>query len=845
MRVTFGLKFIGEALAALALLSQPVSAALPPPSITSISPTAGSTNGGTIVTVSGSNFQNGATVAFGPSNATLVTFVNSTTLKATTPAHPQEGVVGVFVTNPDGQSASLPSSYTYHLPPSISSVSPTNGPPAGGITVVITGSYFRTGAKVLFGTTQSTSVIFDNNTQLRAVSPAHAPGLVSVTVTNPDGQSATLQSAFTYNLALTLASVSPTIGPTAGGTKVTLKGTYFFSTSKVSFGGLAASSITFVSSTMLTAVAPAHFAAKVDVTVTNPSGEKATLSNAYEYSSNPIVYSLNPNEGLPPGGTTVTLKGAELKAVDKVLFGGVAATIKSTSPSQVVVVTPPYLKGGPVDVVVKTPYSSLTIPQGFDYTMIILTNGLDDGYPNIPYHAALTAYGGKLPYTWSVSAGHLPNGLALNSSTGILSGLPGTTYGTYTVTIQVTDSNKPALVSTKVFTFNILFGFQPGPIPSTFFGMIVYNQFNWPSVSVGALGKGLSTTWPFIEQNKGVYNWTVLDEYVLQAQSHNVTLYWTNANVPPWAAADKNSCSHYPGSNIYACTSMVSNIADFDTFMTALVTRYKGKIQFYELWNEPNVANVYTGTMTDLVTLTMHAYNDIRATDPAAQISSPSPTSAGFLQDYFNAGGPKGVDAIAIHGYPDVGYADVPEAIVGFKSVNTKSVMVQLGLQNKPIWDTESSWGGVGSITDPDLRTGFVARSYLLHWSVGIPRFYWYAWDSTTWGTLWTPTGITPAGVAYQQVFNWMVGATMPSPCSENGGTTYTAVYTCDLTRTGGYLGRAVWDTTQTCNKGSCTTSPYTPDPMFIQYRDLQGNVHPISPGQIVQIGAKPILLEN
>jgi hypothetical protein len=85
----------------------------------------------------------------------------------------------------------------------------------------------------------------------------------------------------------------------------------------------------------------------------------------------------------------------------------------------------------------------------------------------------------------------------------------------------------------------------------------------------------------------------------------------------------------------------------------------------------------------------------------------------------------------------------------------------------------------------------------------------------------------------------------MPTPCSRNGGTVFSAVYTCDLTRTGGYQARAVWDTNQTCANGVCTTSSYTPDPMFVQYRDVDGNVTPITPGQPIQVGAKPILLEN
>ena len=170
------------------------------------------------------------------------------------------------------------------------------------------------------------------------------------------------------------------------------------------------------------------------------------------------------------------------------------------------------------------------------------------------------------------------------------------------------------------------------------------------------------------------------------------------------------------------------------------------------------------------------------------------------------------------------------------------------GVGVRPIWDSETSWGGATSITDPDLRVAFAARSLLLHWSVGIHNMYWYGWDSPVWGTLYYPPpgiGVTPAANAYAFTYNWMVGASMPAPCSTNGGSTYVAVYTCQLTRPGGYNALAVWDTTQTCSNGTCTTSNYTPNSEYIQYRDLTGAVTSITPGQVIKIGSKPILLEN
>jgi hypothetical protein len=82
--------------------------------------------------------------------------------------------------------------------PVLSSVSPNHGSTAGGLQVTLTGQNFVSGAKVAFGGAAATNVILVSVTQLTAVTPAHRQGSVSVVLTNPDGQSATLSGGFTY-----------------------------------------------------------------------------------------------------------------------------------------------------------------------------------------------------------------------------------------------------------------------------------------------------------------------------------------------------------------------------------------------------------------------------------------------------------------------------------------------------------------------------------------------------------------------------------------------------------------------------------------------------------------------
>lgn len=82
--------------------------------------------------------------------------------------------------------------------PTLTSVMPGFGNVAGGTSVTLTGTNFVNGATVLFGAAGPVATTFNSSSSLTALTPPHAEGTVNVTVTNPDTQSATLNSAFTY-----------------------------------------------------------------------------------------------------------------------------------------------------------------------------------------------------------------------------------------------------------------------------------------------------------------------------------------------------------------------------------------------------------------------------------------------------------------------------------------------------------------------------------------------------------------------------------------------------------------------------------------------------------------------
>ena len=248
--------------------------------------------------------------------------------------------MNVTVTNPDGQTGTLASGFTYTVPaPSVTSIAPSSGPIAGGTAVTITGANFVSGATVSFGGSAATGVSVVNSTTINATTPAHAAGAVSVTVTNPDAQNGTLANGFTYlGPAPTVSSVAPTSGPSTGGTAVTITGTSFATGATVTVGGSAATGVTVVNSTTITATTPAHAAGAVSVTVTNTDGQSGTLPSAFTYTGGAIsfvqVAAATPQS--PSGTVQVTYPGAQTAGDLNIVVVGwndTTATVQSVQDS--------------------------------------------------------------------------------------------------------------------------------------------------------------------------------------------------------------------------------------------------------------------------------------------------------------------------------------------------------------------------------------------------------------------------------------------------------------------------------------------------------------------------------
>jgi polysaccharide biosynthesis protein PslG len=223
------------------------------------------------------------------------------------------------------------------------------------------------------------------------------------------------------------------------------------------------------------------------------------------------------------------------------------------------------------------------------------------------------------------------------------------------------------------------------------------------------------------------------------------------------------------------------------------------------------------------------------------------PSRDEWFKNYVATGGLQYADVVTFHGYFGIQCGVFPDAAhVADRVNNMQASMAAAGISGKPLWDTEASWGDEESncFADQDQRAAFLAQFYLLHLSAGVSRFYWYQWNNTSWGTLWSPDPIPngtvlPPGVAYQQIHNWLQDNTLAAPCKSSA-----TQWTCTFTGDGGYQAEAIWDTSQSCSNGVCSTVKILVDSRYSKLQDLAGNSSSI-PDRAVDIGIKPVWLSN
>ena len=321
------------------------------PTVTAVSPTsrdAGAVNQN--LTITGTNFITGATVAFSTNGIT----VNSTTFNSATSLSVNISIASgatvgtrtITVTNGDGSVVTSGSIFTVNAAPTVTAVSPSSrAQGTSNQSLTVTGTNFITGATATFSATGITvnSTTFVNATSLTVnvtVASNAATGAGTISVLNGDGSTATSGSIFTVNPPPTATSVSPSsLDQGAISQALTLTGTGFESGATVlaTGSGVTVNSTAFVNSTTLTVTVSVNGGATIassGFSVTNPDAGTVTSGAIFSVTAAPTVTAVSPTSrgaGAVSQNLTVTGTGFVTGTSLATVFSGTNITVNSTT----------------------------------------------------------------------------------------------------------------------------------------------------------------------------------------------------------------------------------------------------------------------------------------------------------------------------------------------------------------------------------------------------------------------------------------------------------------------------------------------------------------------------------
>lgn len=241
----------------------------------------------------------------------------------------------------------------------------------------------------------------------------------------------------------------------------------------------------------------------------------------------------------------------------------------------------------------------------------------------------------------------------------------------------------------------LLFGQNPTPmswwnLDPERWEPILYRKMRSSGATVVRQGVG----WDHVEKVRGQYDWSGADEVINRAIDHNLEVVLLFGGTPEWALPDDldpkvtHPNARYPAKEEYA--------EDFTRFVTALVNHFKGRVRYYEFWNEANGFGWYS-SMTDpprynlaeeYTPWMIRAYKALKAADPTAMMSTTGIDDNGpghaknYLTKIYENGGKGFFDAVADHPY-SAAELDV------FKLDEIREVLDANGDHHVKVWITE------------------------------------------------------------------------------------------------------------------------------------------------------------
>jgi len=295
-------------------------------SISSINPSFGPSEGGTAITVTGSNFELGKALScrFGNSGDHAVkvnaVFVSESQVTCISPPALSADVttVSIFVSNGGLDYGSSSAVFEYMEPISLSSINPRKGSIEGGTTVTITGANFNgdydTPPSCTFGGVASSAAVYVSESEIHCTTPPSiSAAFVTVEVSNNNVDFAASATLFEYAEEATISGIKPANGDEVGNTKVIVSGANFVESENLGclFGGVPGTA-TYLTGNSIECSSPAASSLSGSVLLQITMNGEDFIDSPVPFAFLPSITidSISPNFGEVDGNTPVTLTGS-------------------------------------------------------------------------------------------------------------------------------------------------------------------------------------------------------------------------------------------------------------------------------------------------------------------------------------------------------------------------------------------------------------------------------------------------------------------------------------------------------------------------------------------------------
>ncbi|MGB9876386.1 MAG: cellulase family glycosylhydrolase [bacterium] len=216
----------------------------------------------------------------------------------------------------------------------------------------------------------------------------------------------------------------------------------------------------------------------------------------------------------------------------------------------------------------------------------------------------------------------------------------------------------------------------------------------------------LGISWADVERVKGERDWAYTDRFVELLFKNGFEIICCFCTTPEWASGlskEEKELFHKRGlSNLIGVVAPREEYYDIlEDFAEETARRYKGKIKYYEFWNEPDGMGMpfiekdekgkpidirFGGDPRVYTELLKRVYKGLKRGNPNCVVSVGGLESkTSFLKGIYDNGGKEYFDAVAIHPYSE-------EGIRTNWIDEIRELMVKMGDEGKPIWITEWGW---------------------------------------------------------------------------------------------------------------------------------------------------------